>query len=420
MNWVANLKAQHKFKPWQHGVIFLLACAVLISRRPDAIFHAQFLQEDGHTWFADVYNYGWWAGVLRTYEGYHHVFPRLGAALALLAPLAQAPLVLNCIAIAILVLPVNLLLSSRSLAWGSLRFRALLGAIYLVLPNTREMLNNISQSQWHLTLCAFILLVALPPKNVWSRFFDISILLLCGLTGPQCIFLFPIALYLAWKNRSRWLLGTAVVLAGTCLVQGWGLLNGGFASRPHHALGASPAMLARLVGGHVFLGTLLGGNTLAKNTSPQLFAFLLCVAVGGIIFVAFSVARSPLPMKLFLFLTSVLLAVSLVSPTAYPPPGVSMWQLLAEAGGIRYWYFPSLVFAWLLLWGFQSRAAALKTVSAVLLCVMCFGVIRDWRIAPFKDLNWAQDAKRFEAAPPGTAMTFPENPEGWDIRLVKR
>jgi hypothetical protein len=411
---------QTVLRSWHHCAIFLFSCAVLISRRPDAIFHAQFLQEDGHTWFADVYNYGWWAGVCRTYEGYHHVFMRLGAALALLVPLALAPLVLNCIAIALQALPVNLLLSFRSSVWGSLRFRAFLVAIYLALPNTREMLNNISQSQWHLTLCAFILLVASPPKSVWGRLFDISILLLCGLTGPQCIFLFPLALYLAGKNRSRWLLCEAGLLAAACLVQGWGLLNGGFASRPHHALGATPAMLIRLVGGHVFLGTLLGGNTLAKNASPQLFVLLLCVTVGGVTFVAFSAARSTLPMKLFLLLTSALLAVSLISPTAYPPPGVSMWELLAGAGGIRYWYFPSLIFAWLLVWGFQSRVVAMKTVSAALLCAMCFGVIRDWRIAPFADLHWAQEAKQFEAAPPGTVMTVPENPDGWNLRLVKR
>lgn len=411
---------QPGLQPWQQGVAFLLGCALLISRRPDAIFHAQFLQEDGHTWFADVYNFGWWAGVCRVYEGYHHVFPRLGAALALLVPLALAPLVMNCIAIAIQVLPVNLLLSSRSAAWGSLRFRAILGLIYLALPNTREMLNNISQSQWPLTLCAFLLLVATPPKSGASRLFDLSILLLCGLTGPQCIFLLPIALYLAWKRRDRWRQVAAGALATCCLVQGWGLLNGGFSSRPHHALGATPTMLARIVGGHVFLGTLLGGNNLAANSNPWLVAILVCVAVGGITIAAFCFARSPLPMKIFVLLTSALLGVSLLSPTAYPPQGSTMWQLLAGAGGIRYWYFPSLVFVWLLLWGFQNETRPLKTVSAVLLCIMCFGIVRDWRIPPFTDMHWAENAQRVESLPAGTAIVFPENPQGWDIRLVKR
>lgn len=404
---------------WQHCLIFIIACAVLILRRPDAILHAQFLQEDGHTWFADVYNFGWWVGVWRIYEGYHHLFMRLGAALALIVPLERAPLVLNCIAIALQSLPVNLLISTRSSVWGSLRFRALLAGIYLVLPNTREMLDNISQAQSPLTLCAFILLVASPPRGIVGKLFDVSILLLCGLTGPQCIFLLPIALFLAWRHRACWLSIAAVILAATCAVQAWGLLDGGFSSRPHFALGASPILLVRIVAGHIFLGTLLGGNGLAAASNPQIEILLICVAIGGTIFVAFCFTRSIMPMRLFFLLTSALFAVSLISPTAYPPAGGTMWQLLAGAGGIRYWYLPSMAFAWSLLYGLYGRAASLKTISAVLLCVMCFGIVRDWRTAPPKNLHWTENAKRFEAAPAGTEFTFPENPEGWNIHLIR-
>ena len=417
--WARLLGLRSSLCFWQHGVIFLIACLILISRRPDAIFHAQFYAEDGHTWFADEYNYGWWSGLWRTYEGYHHLFMRLGAALALLVPLALAPLVMNLIAIGLQALVVNLLLSMRSSAWGSLGFRAILAAVFLALPNTLEMLNNISQDQWPLTLCAFLLLVAQPPKSVSGKVFDLSILLLCGLTGPQCIFLLPIALFLAWKDRNRWPLAAAGVLALTCAVQGWGLLHGGFASRPHGVLGANPEMLVRIVAGQVFLGTLLGANTLAVNSSPHALPWLLCTAILGTVIAAFCFAKSGLPMKLFALLTAALFAVSLISPTAYPPAGMSMWQQLARADGVRYWYFPCLAFAWLLLWGFRSGGDAMKVVSVVLLCVMCFTITFDWRVPPLKDLHFAEAAQRFEAAPAGTSMTFPQNPAGWDMQLVK-
>jgi hypothetical protein len=406
-------------QPWQHGVIFMLACAILIARRPDAIFHAQFFQEDGHVWFADAYNFGWWAGLSRTYEGYHHVFPRLGASLALLVPLALAPLVLNCIAIAVQALPANLLLSSRSSAWGSLRFRAFLAGIYLALPNTREMLNDISQSQWPLTLCALLLLVASPPRGISGRLFDISILLLCGLTGPQCIFLLPIAIFLFWRHRDRWRCVAVGVLAVLCIVQSWGLLNGGFSSRPHDALGASPAMLVRILAGHVYLGALLGGNGLAMLSSPRVLVFFVFVTIVGTSIAAICFVQSVEPMKIFLLLTAALLAASLISPTAYPPAGGTMWQLLAGASGIRYWYFPMLAFAWSLLWCFQSRVVTLKIVSAVLLCLMCFGIVRDWRYPALEDLQFTQRAVGFEAAPSGTVVIFPQNPQGWNMRLVK-
>ena len=124
-------------------------------------------------------------------------------------------------------------------------------------------------------------------------------------------------------------------------------------------------------------------------------------------------------MKIFILLSCALFAASLISPVAHPTPGFSRWQLLAGAFGLRYWFFPMLAFAWSLLWCFQNRAGFLKKLSAVLLCLMCIGIVRDWRIPAFKDLEFAQAAQHFAAAPPGTAVTIPLTPEGWNMRLVK-
>jgi hypothetical protein len=405
---------------WHHGVIFLIACAVIVSRRPDAIFGAQFCNEDGRVFFADAYNFGWWAALFRMYEGYLHAFPRLGAALALLVPLSLAPLALNLVAIGIQGLPVNLLLFSRSTEWGSLRFRAFLAATYLALPNTQEMSNGINQSQWHLALCAFLLLTASTPCGLAWRLFDLSILFLCGMTGPFCVFLLPIALFLAWRRHEPWRWTEAGILAAVCLVQTWGLLSGGFSGRPNYPLGASPLLLVRMLAGQVFLAALLGGNGLAAHSNPLLLIVLLCVAIGGIAIVAICFANSTSVMRLFLLFSLMLFAASLISPTAYPPAGVSSWQLLAGAPGIRYWYFPTLAFAWSILWNFRSRTRSLKAISAVLLCLMCFGIVRDWRHPAYEDMHFAEYAKRVEAAPAGAVVTIPENTKGWNLQLVKR
>jgi hypothetical protein len=110
---------QSRLRPWHHCVIFLLACALLVSRRPDAIPHAQFWAEDGHVWFADAYNFGGWAALFRTQDGYFQFLPRLAAALAVLVPLRMAPLVLNLIAIAIAALPVQTCCSLSGLRFGA-------------------------------------------------------------------------------------------------------------------------------------------------------------------------------------------------------------------------------------------------------------------------------------------------------------
>ncbi len=67
---------------WQQGVAFLLTCAVVLSRRLDAVFHPQFWNEDRHVFFAGACEFGWWSALLRAYEGDSNAFPRLGAALA--------------------------------------------------------------------------------------------------------------------------------------------------------------------------------------------------------------------------------------------------------------------------------------------------------------------------------------------------
>ena len=404
---------------WQHGVVFLLACAVLATRRPDAIFHAQFYAEDGHVWFADAYNLGWWSALFRAQDGYVQTFPRLAAALAQLVPLALAPLVLNLAALAAQALPANLLFSARSSAWGSLGFRACLAATYLALPNSREMLIIVTSAQWLLALCAFLVLVSSSPAGTADRARDLLLLALCGLTGPFCFFLLPIAAFLAWKRGERWRwIMTGVLLAAT-FVQAWALLVIDRGGRAHAVLGASAALFTRILAGQVYFATLLGGNSLAANSSPVVFSVLLCAAIAGTALLAVCFARAGLEMRLLLVLTCMFLIASLISPAAYPPPGMSRWEMLAKVAGIRYWYFPTLACVWSILWAVRSRIEALRAVAVIFLCVMCFGVVRDWKQPALEDLHFAESAQSFAAAPPGTVMVIPENPPGWNVRLVK-
>jgi hypothetical protein len=411
---------QIEVRLWQHSAIFLFACGLLVTRRPDSILHPQFWAEDGQVFFADAYNSGWWASLFHTNVGYFHALPRLGAALALLAPLSLAPLALNLIAIAAQALPVNLLLFSRSSVWGSLRFRALLAAIYLALPNCRELSAIITNSQSPLALSAFILLVASTPRGAVGRLLDILFVLLCGLSGPYCIFLLPIALFLAWKYRDRWRWAPVGALAASCLVQAWGLLIVSPAARPHYLLGTSPALFARILAGQVYLGALLGSNSLAFRPSNGLPIFLVSVAIGGTAIVAICFVKSALEMRLFLLFSFIVLAASLISPIVSPRAGVTVWEQMARTSGIHYWFFPTLAFAWSLLLCFNSRTALLKVLGGYLLFFMCIGIVRDWRHPAFQDLHFQEYARSFEAAPVGTAFTIPLNPEGWDMRLVKR
>jgi hypothetical protein len=396
---------------WRGVAIFLFAFAVIVARRPDAVFNAQFFAEDGRNWFADAYNYGWWRVLFKPYEGYLHIVPRLAAALALLVPTVRAALVENLTAIAIQAIPVNLMLSSRSAPWGSLRFRALLAALYLFLPNTREMVGTVAESQWFLALIALLVLVALPPQSRMVRAFDLSALVLCSLTGPFCIFLFPIAAFLMWRT-ARWQ-PSAVLFIG-CITQALSLFLH-FPSRLHPTLGANLEGFVRILAGQVYLGTLLGGNGLSLLLSAHTLAW---IAVIGILVMVLCASSAPAPMRALLLLSCLLFIAGLARPTAIPPPGMTAWHLMMGVSGIRYWFFPTLVFAWSIAYCAQSTVFFVRTIAVCLFVLMPVGLVRDFRYPALGDLT--SQYVRLAEAPAGTAIVLPINPSGWNMRLIKR
>lgn len=413
-------KPELEIRGWQFWVIFACTLALLVSRRPDAVFHAQFWAEDGTVFFADAYNVGWWSSLVTPYGGYFHALPRLAASLSLLVPLSRAPLVMNLIAILFQALPVNLLLSRRSSAWGSLGFRASLAFMYIALPDSRDLAGIITNSQTPLALSAFLIIVSSPARGMKDWIFDIFILLLAGLSGPYCLFLFPIALFLAWRERSRWRWTSSIVLLFSSFVEAWGLLIATPAARPHYQLGATLPLFARMLGGQVYLGALLGGNNLAEHPGAGLLWTLVGVSILGTAILAACFLRSTLPMKLYLVFAFVTLATSLISPMMRLSAGTTLWEQMAGTGNLHYWFFPSLAFSWSLLWCFQSRTQILKVGAAYLMLLMCFGVIFCWRFPAFEDRKFNTYVAEFESAPVGSTITIPENPNDWRMHLVKR
>lgn len=405
---------------WQHLALFLLAYGLMITRKPDAIFHAQFWAEDGKAWFADAYNLGPWRPFLRPEAGYFQTLPRIAADLSLLAPLSLAPLVLNLIAIAVHVLPVNLLLSNRSAPWGDAGFRVLLAATYIAIPSSPEICANITNEQWILAFCVFLLLAGSPAISTACRMIDVSFSLMSGLTGPFCIFLLPISLLLAVRRTGRWRWVPVCTLAACCLTQVIGLTVVSPAARTGWGvLGARFDLLVRILGGNVFLGSLIGANNFAGIPGMQAFAILVAAAGLGLIICGFAFSRAPMPMRLLALFATLLLSAALALPSSYAPPGTGQWEMIAKAGALRYWFLPSLSFIWLLLYGVSGQIKALKIVSGALLCFVCFGIAIQWRRAAFADLNYAAEVQRIEAAPAGTTLWIPINPSGWHMRIVK-
>lgn len=321
---------------WQ-AVIFLVSFAILVSRRPDAIFRPEFFIEDGPIFYAQAYNAGLQHPLFWTYSGYLHTLPRLVADLAQFFPLAYAPLLFNLMALTLQILPVQMLLSSRLSAIGSVPARLFRALLYLSLPNTSEVHVNLAGAHWRLATLAFLVIVSAPPRSTGARVFDYFAVLMRGLMGPLAIMLTPVA-FLAWRNsREHWKLILTSTLATCAGVQGSLILIAGRSQRLKEPLGANLGSLLEILANHVFMAALMGRNILFH--AHPLGA--LVVASLGIATLLYGLYRGPLQLKLFIIFAYSVLACSLASPMMPWPvvsgipagPHLPGWQVLALGGG---------------------------------------------------------------------------------------
>lgn len=394
---------------------FFVCAALVVSHRPDALFNPQFFAEDGSIWFPEAYMTGWLSALFHSRNGYFQTLPRLAASIALLAPFRFAPLVMNLIGITVQVLPVNLLLSARCRNWAPLFARALMAMLYLGLPNTRELDAAPEEGQWHLALLACILVLACSPLKKRWRVLDIAVILLSGFSGPFGVILLPIALIFWWQRRETWRLIVAGAVAVAAVIQLSALLTSAEATRSHAILGATPKLAIQLLAGQVYLGAMLGQSGVQVNRSPAVLAF---IALLGSVVIVYCFFKARLEWKLLIVFCALVFAASLKSPMVSMT--VPQWQVLRDASGIRYWFFPMIAFVWALAWCATLSSNSLFRFAGVAgLLMTSAGIATDWRYPAYTDHHFATYAAQFGAAPPGTMINVPIFPDGWTMRLVK-
>lgn len=396
-------------------IVFLLAAMLVISRRPDALFHPQFFAEDA-VWYPQAYELGWFHALFISIHGYFDTLSRIAVALALLVPFRLAPLLLNAVGLIIQILPVTVLLSERCRKWGSLPVRALLAAAYVALPNSSEIDVNDVNLQWHLALLACLVVLAFPPQTVQWKAFDISVVLMCGLSGPFGLLLLPLAFAFWWLRRERWPLVVVGVLVACDVAQLYALFESHFATRSRVALGATGRLFLELLAGRVYLAALLGETISPNNIRLSL---LLVSALLGTAIIVYCFVKGPLEWKLFLAFCAMVFAVSLVFPMASLT--TRQWQVLSNSPGVRYWFFPTVVFIFALIWCATSASVApVRIGSIAALMILLIGIRRDWRYPPYADLNFPRYAAQFASADPGALVKIPICPIGWTMSIRKK
>jgi hypothetical protein len=401
---------------------------LVVARRPDALLHPQFFAEDGVVFYQQAYNGGVWKALLTPVAGYYDTISRLGTAVAMLFPLRAAPLIFNVLAIGIQILPVWFLNTSRFDALlPDARMRLVLSFLYLGLPNSQETNATLTNALWHSALLAPMIILAGESRSLLWRAFDLIALTISGLSGPFCLLLLPTA-GLAWfYTRRRWslaLLGVTLVTAG---IQVYSLISVvGFNSRSPAPLGVGPVALARIVGGQVFLGSILGENGYAlvyqKTWWTAGVVAPLLVAGAGTLVMIYVAWKSNLALRLFMLYSLIAFFAALFSPMASETS--AQWPLLAGPGiGARYYLMPMLAWVMCLVWlVWPNRKYRILNVlgGGVLAVMILVGIPIDWSYPGFVDYQFSTYVTQFEQAPAGKDVTIPINPPNWTMVLHKR
>jgi len=403
---------------WQLLAAFLLASFLIFLRDPSLFLHPQFWAEDGKVWYAQAYQGGWLHSLTQPLGGYLNTLQRLGAGAALFVPFRWAPLVMALEGLFFQALPVPVLLSSRCRKWAPFSFRLIFVAVYIGIPDAREVHILCTNCHWHLALVEVLLAFAAVPRSLFGRIFDVVTFALATVCGPFAVLLMPFLFIFWWIRRQRWsLILFSILLAGS--VFQLALMRHYQSARYYRFLGATVARFIRIVGGNTFLGALRGSTP--YGIKEPLWVCTISFLV-GIAVIAYCSRRVPVEVRLFFLYCFSILVASLRSPLVPGFTPLPLWQMILQYSGIRYWYFPSLIFLWALLWcAFYARSRVFRAGGILLTLMLCQGIVRDWRIAPLVDLNFPAYAAQFDAAPSGTYMKIPLNPPpAWFMEITKK
>lgn len=399
---------------------FLIAAVIIISRRPEAIFGAQFWAEDGTFWYHDAYTHGF-GSLFELYGSYLVIIYRLVAMASLSLPFELAPLFFNLVALVLQLLPVALFCSKR--LEGIFRYRSLgflVAILYTLIPNSSEIFTNLTNIQWHLGVTSFLIIIARPAKNLLWRLFDLSVIAATGLSGPLVILLAPLAFFMWWRKKRPQRLPNVLMFCFFAAVQ----LICVFLISADNRVGAQPHASAMgfitMITGQVFTGGLLGEKGIMLAYVHPTVTVMLCAL--AITLIMYAVIKGPLWLRLANAYSLLLIGAMLASLRR--STHFDTWTDIAQPGhGQRYWYIPIVV--WLATLAWLALAAKNRVFKIVAICLfglfITVGLPNDWRVKQLPYLHFNEYAQQFKQSPPGTVITIPLNPSpGWEMTLIKK
>ncbi len=401
------------------AAIIAIAAVVVIVRRLDAFTNPQFFAEDGARWFTDAYTHGAIRALGLSYAGYFQVISRLAPVIAAPFGILHEPLIYNIFGLLVQLAPVFYFLSSRfDTVVPNFWVRVILSAVYLLMP-AYDLNVDITGAPFNLAILATLVVIAPEPKRWYWKTFDVTVVLLCGFSGPFAYVLFPVTLLCFLIRRRRFTLLLCVLFALALAAQ---FYASRLAPRPQVDLGASLSNLVLIVCDRIILAGMFAepGHRhvyVAGRPHGTVIAIVICLLALPV--VVYAARKAPWELKLFGLVSLGIVAGGLLSPLAAAQG--NQWLAMATTGAAgRYFFMARIIWVVTLIWAASRlpRVWAKRTAWSIAAVAFVSG-FPAWGYALTPDYHWPHEARTIETSPPGTKLVLPIPPGGpWSIDIT--
>lgn len=390
---------------------------LICVRMPNVLLEGRFLAEEGTAFLRFGWEMPWPAALLHPFGGYLNLIANIGGILASrTVPLEYAPYITTIIGIIFQTFPAILIVTSR-VSW--LRPRWAIGLALLIIatpPTSQEVWLQTLHCQFHLALCAALILAMETEAPARLRWFRRFLLLLGPLCGPASIALVPFFALRALLSRN---LERGLQLLTLSL--GAGLQMGLFFSHaPERHEGIGPSMLACVMAVHHILVPFLGAH-LSRGLTLSLRDYVLAghrpwlTAIAGTFFF--------LAWMVIIFVTRCRAAAWLFVP-GLAVAGLSYYGALGDRRdfllyffGARYAYVPQVLFGLsLLALAVERRGILARIALGLSIWIACIGSIEYFSSLDIfrQGPNWQHEVAEWRKDPTHALKVWPE---GWAVTL---
>ena len=363
------------------------AGAILFWRYTDLLLRPRLWAEDGPTFFLQAWESGAGA-IFEPYGGYLHLAPRLIAWAGCHVGLRAVPW-LYVYASAAVTLAVVARVFSPRLDFPS---RTLVALAIVAVPHTGEVFLTPTNLQWILSLGLVLQGFMQDPGSPGEWAGDIAMVLVSGLSGPFCIFIFPIFAFRAISRRTRASVLLAALVLCAASVQGAELIVHSPPLPSWQSEGAFRSVnWAAVLSARTFLPIAASPIWIA-----MLDKWLVLLAGAGALFalaaIAFQKDGYRWKRASLLWVFAALVAFSAVKAR------YDLWDFRDIMLADRYFFVPKVLFLWMLLSYVGGSVALRRTMAAGLTLVVAAALL----LVPFRKAErpyygWSQYCSRIQA-----------------------